>query len=266
MNLRVIIILLCLAAVAPAQRSAGSAALDTSALGALKLLPKDMAKRVARIEARGGNPWPSRWYVLVFEPSEPRGLREFAFADGKQVAARTLSQFADTLGEGDVVGADSVKINSDTAAGIAGKFALQNGVRLGSVDYELRKLGEPAVPAWRLTCLSMTGDQLGSVVIDAKKGSVISYDGFATSPYEEAPAPVAPKDKPTTSAPPAKPKATAVAETKPAKPTKPTSAPAAKPAARDSSVTKPFRDEPPPKPGTMKRIGNSVKKIFGRDE
>ena len=48
---------------------------EGSALDALRLIPKDAAKRLARIEAREGAPAPERWYLLVYEPVEKRGLR-----------------------------------------------------------------------------------------------------------------------------------------------------------------------------------------------
>ena len=44
-----------------------------TALDALKLIPKDAAKRLARIEAREGTPAPERWYLLVHDPAEQRG-------------------------------------------------------------------------------------------------------------------------------------------------------------------------------------------------
>jgi hypothetical protein len=43
-----------------------------SALGALKLLPRGEAKRLARIEARDGTPVPERWHFIVHDPNRPR--------------------------------------------------------------------------------------------------------------------------------------------------------------------------------------------------
>jgi hypothetical protein len=163
--------------------------LDSSALGALKLLPKDAAKRVARIEAREGRPSPERWYVLVFDPSVPHGLREFVFTGGKMVTSRTLSQFADGLTKDDAVGAENIRINHDTAAGMAAQFAILNGKRLGSVDYELRKAA-PGVALWRLTCTDSGGQPMGVLELHAGKGTVVSYEGFEKSPVAAQPLPV----------------------------------------------------------------------------
>jgi hypothetical protein len=155
---------------------------DFTAIGALKQLPKEAAKRLARIEARDGNPWPQRWYVIVYEPSDPRGLHEYVFSEGKLIASRALSQFADRVQPTDVIGADAVRLNSDEAAAVAGQFTVLNKATLGTVNYELTKYGNPPVPVWQLTCLNPRGDQLGVIVLHATKGTILSHDGFDNTP------------------------------------------------------------------------------------
>jgi hypothetical protein len=201
--LRVLLFLICLVAVAPAQKpqrgsSSGTSASkpaakdapkgppppDTTAIGALALLPKDFASQVARIEGPDGRPFPERWYVLVHDSSLPRGLREFVFSEGKLFANRGLSQFADTVSAEETFPATQVKVNSDEAAGIAAQFALLNGQQLGGVRYELAKSPAPPVPAWRLTCTAADGQALGTIVLHATKGTLLSYQGFEKSPLQ----------------------------------------------------------------------------------
>ena len=155
---------------------------DGTALDALRLLPKDAAKRLARIEAREGAPVPERWYLLVQDPDAARGLREFAVAGGRIAANRTLSQFANSLEPADVVGADSVKCDSDQVARLAALFAQANGARVGSILYELAKDPATNAPLWRATILDPAGDQLGVLVITAAKGAVVSHQGFEKEP------------------------------------------------------------------------------------
>ena len=169
---------LILAATAAAQS-------DGTALGALKLLPKDAAKRLARIEARDGAPVPERWYFLVHDPDSPRGVREFVAAGGKIVASRTLSQFADYVNPADVIGTDSVKFNSDQVARLAALFATANGGQIGTLNYELTKIPAQAAPVWRATVLDPQGDQLGVIVVTAAKGALVSQDGFEKTPVSE---------------------------------------------------------------------------------
>ena len=193
---RLLVIFGCLAVTASAQRespSGGAPALkaaaepDPTAIGALALLPKDVATRVARVEGPEGHPFPDRWYVLTHEPAFPTGLREFVICEGKVVANRGLSQFADRISAEDVVGSAVVKLNSPEAAGIAAQFALHNGQLIGSIRYELLKLD--SVPAWRLTCRGQDGGVLGTVVLHATTRAVLSFDGFAKSPLEEESSP-----------------------------------------------------------------------------
>lgn len=207
-----------------------------TALDALKLLPKDAAKKLARIEARDGAPWPQRWYFLVFDAAEPRGLREFVVADGKLAASRTLSQFADELKPAEVIGSVAININSDEAVGIAAQFAMANHSRLGTVNYELSKTN--TTPIWRLTCLNLDGDEIGVLALHATKGTVLSHEGFEIIPEGRLAAP------PVVAAP----RAT-------------TPKPAAK-SAKSATPPTPVPPMPKPKSGPID-VGHSLRKLFG---
>ena len=177
MNLRPILLFLCAITVA--------ARADNTALAALKLLPKDTAKRLARIEARDGRPQPERWYLLVHDPAVPSGMREIVVTGGKLAASRTLSQFADSLHPADVVGAASVRVDSDAIVRLVASFVVANGARFGALSYELGKDIPTGVPHWRVTVLDPKGVQVGVLVIDASKGTVLTHDGFEKEPAQE---------------------------------------------------------------------------------
>jgi len=162
--------------------SIASAQGDGTVLDALKLLPRDAAKRLARIEAREGAPVPERWYLLVHDPAEERGVREYVVADGKLAGSRTLSQFAEVLKPGDVFGADAVKIDSPHVARLAAAFAEANGGRVASLNYELARDAATGAPVWKATVLDAAGDQLGVLVVTAAKGAVLSSAGFEKMP------------------------------------------------------------------------------------
>ncbi len=237
----------------------------SSAMTALKLLPRDAAKRLARIEAREGAPWPERWYFLVYDPAVPLGLREFVVTDGAVKAGRTLSQFADSLKAADVIGAEVVKVDSTVVAALAGRFTGANGMRLGSVNYEFGKYGEGGAPAWRATVLNELGDPLGILIVSGQNGAVERHDGFDKNPLD-APVAVAPVEPP-------KPKP-AVVEPKPV--VKPPPPPPVAVSSPETLLNKPFLAEKPtlppvrvaPKPtptppNALKRFGSSVKRLFG---
>jgi len=168
--------------------AAGTAGLHaqgaTSALGALKLIPKADAKRVARIEAREGNPTPDRWYILVHNPSNEAGLHEYVVAGGEVVASRSLSQFAEAVKADEVITGEPLRIDSDRAGKVAQQYALANNTVPATLNYQLRKDTDDGTPVWNVTCIDVMGKALGGVVVAADKGTVLSHNGF---PLEPAP-------------------------------------------------------------------------------
>ena len=204
-------------------------AAGTTALDAVKLLPKEMRARIARIEARDGAPEPERWYILVQDRAAENGLKEFVVADGAIVAERGISQFAERLAPEQMLG-DGVRFDSDRAAQIAQQYAQLNDVTAATIAYQLRRDGTAAVPMWRLTCFNAIGREVGSLTITATKGAVISHQGFSIEP---APT-VAEKPR-------EKPRAVAVPQI-----------------ARATAVQQPPSPEPPPpppkKPGLVERL------------
>jgi hypothetical protein len=244
------------AAPRPAAASAATTERDPTVLGALSLLPKDAATRVARLEGPDGRPFPERWYVLIHDAAAPRGLREFVFADGKLVTSRALSQFADSISADDVVGAASIKINSDQAAGIAAQFAMHNGKQLGGVRYELAKAETSRSPVWHLSCSDANGQPLGMISLHATKGTLLSFQGFEKSPMVPEPETIASAQ-------------TAETAPRPSPATKPVKRASSQPAARSERSSPPpppravpVRRVPPPREGPVDRVGGVFRRIF----
>lgn len=162
-----------------------------TALAAVKLIPRDKAANLARIEARGGTPEPDRWYLIVHAPEDENGLREFVIANNEIVASRPVSQFTESIKSRDVIGRVAVKIDSDRVAKLARQYAQANNLAISTMNYELKKDGEHATPVWKVSCLDENGRRVGELRVTAGKGNVVSHDGFAVKPQ------VAQKKKPT---------------------------------------------------------------------
>lgn len=221
---------------------ANGLAASSTALDALKLLPKEHRARMARIEGREGSPEPERWHILVNDRDAQNGLREFVVADGAIVAERGISQFAESLAADQVIG-DAVRFNSDRAAQIVQQYAQANGVTVGSIAYQLRKDAGSSVPLWRLTCYDRVGRELGSITVTGTKGAVISHQGFPIEP------------------------AAAVAEKQPERqtqrqPEKPREKPRPAPTAQvvRAATPIPVAQPPPPEPPPKKPL---IKRLFG---
>jgi hypothetical protein len=166
-----------------------------SALDAVKQLPRDQAARIAKIEARDGAPDPDRWYILTQDPASDNGVHEFVVSNGEIVASRSISQFAQSLKPEEMLGAAPLNIDSDKAAEMARAYAEANGAVVASMNYELKKDGPGAAPAWTISCVDDQGNKVGEVVVTAGKGNVVSHDGFILAPDAAAMPGSTPKKK-----------------------------------------------------------------------
>lgn len=155
-----------------------------TALGALKLLPKDQAAKLVSIVAREGVPAPGRWYFLSFDPNSDNGVHECVVAGNRLVASRGLSQFAESLKAEDVLTSGSLQCDSDLASQIAFNYARANNVTIDSINYELKR--EDSEGVWKLICLNQSGVRLGELKISAEKGTVVSHEGFAVEPGQSS--------------------------------------------------------------------------------
>lgn len=158
------------------------AADNPSALKALRLLPKTEIQSLARIEAHDGTPVPERWHFLVHDPSSETGLREYVVAAGELVTVRSISQFAERVEETDVIENKGLKVDSDMLAQLAKNYAAVNDAAIDRISYQLVKEGEHAQPVWRLNCQDEAGKTIGTLVVTAAKGNVVSHEGFPIEP------------------------------------------------------------------------------------
>ena len=156
-----------------------------SAIDALKNLAPDQLMRLAIITARDGTPEPERWHILVFDPASETGLREIVVVGGKKTSERSFSQFAPTLTQADVLGPDSLRMDSDRVARLALQFGATNRIPVSALHFDLRKGGPEGAPLWTVTCMDAAGNELGKIVVSATSGAVLIHPGFPTAPNVE---------------------------------------------------------------------------------
>lgn len=155
----------------------------TSAFEALRLLPQDVARRIAIIEGRDGTPVPERWYLVVYDPSQEHHLMEYVVADKRVIAARPVSQFAQDLFPEDVIPVDAALLNSDRAFLLVEQFARANNLRVSTINYRLKKEGVGSTPLWKITCLDESSNPFAGVTLAASNGTIINTSGFIFAPY-----------------------------------------------------------------------------------
>jgi hypothetical protein len=161
---------------------AGASARAASAFTALQLLSTDQARNVAVIAGRDGTPEPERWHFLVHDAKSENGLREVVVTGANKTADRTISQFAESLTAGDVINPDAMKVDSSQVAQLARDFGAVNNFSVSAMHFELRKSGPEAVPLWTVTCLDVSGTELGKLIVSATRGTVILHPGFTKEP------------------------------------------------------------------------------------
>lgn len=219
--------------------AAGAAAQNaTTALNALRLIPRPDARQLARIEARDGNPTPERWYFLVHDPQAENGLREYVVAAGDIAAMRGLSQFAETVTAADVIGDEAIKVDSDKLARTAEQYAAANGAHEILLNYQFTRSADSTSPVWIITCVTPSGKRLGEVVFDAAKGDVLSHGGFPKEPTRVTKTEERPRER------------------------KPADATPRRTVSRETVRAEPVAT-PIEKRGTVRKIGNSIQRLFG---
>lgn len=162
--------------------TAAFAAEPASGLKAAKAIPKTLTKSFAGLSARGGAPTPEKWLVLVHDAKAASGVREFTVTGGVVVSTKEGSDFAPILSAENRIDPAKVRVDSDLAADLAAAYAATNNSVPASFDFELRQAGEGAAPLWTVSALDASGAKLGSLVIAATTGAVVSHDGFANAP------------------------------------------------------------------------------------
>ena len=171
-----------------ASATAAPAAAPLTVQGAMKLLTKDQAKNLVRIEARDGTPEPDRWYFQVYDPTAENGLREIVVWEKAIVASRTISQFLDSAKPEDVIGAKQLKIDSDDLIGLIQKYVEANSLDVAKINFTLYKDPDSAAIVWKLTCLDDSDKKIGELDINARTAAVLSHEGFDLAPGQPKPA------------------------------------------------------------------------------
>lgn len=198
-SMRVYLVSFSLLASAVASTSAATA------LSALRFLPPEISHSVSVVAGREGRPEPERWHILVQDSGAENGLREVVVGNGRRLANRTVSQFAEKLTPADIFGPDTARVDSDQAATTALRYGAANNASISMLHYDLRK-GSDGALVWTVTCIDLAGIEIGKLVISATKGTVLLHQGFPTEPGSEKPvaeAPPAPLKAPPTSSEPA---------------------------------------------------------------
>lgn len=236
-----------------------SAADQISALAASQVLSKTQQHAIARLSARGGKPSPEAWTIVIHDSKAAKGVREFTVSSDTIIASKTKSGLALKLGKSDVIGLEGLRVDSDQVAELTAGYASANQLVPAAFDYDLRKEGEDAAPLWTVVAFDEAGARLGTIVVAANSGAIISHEGFAQAPEQrDLTAEVAQVEPAAEEA--AEPGEPAESDT-PEKPAAKTSSPKKKTASSSKSSSSSGSPEQRV-PRTFRRVGGHLQKFF----
>jgi hypothetical protein len=233
-----------------------SAADQISALAATQALSKTQQQSIARLSARAGKPSPESWTIVIYDSKTPKGVREFAVSSGAIISSKTKSNLALKLVKSDVIGLDGLRIDSDQVAELTASYASVNRLVPAAFDYDLRKEGSDAAPLWTVVAYDGAGTRLGTIVVAANSGAIISHEGFSQTPEQpdltSEVASIEPaKEKATEPEPPSDSNSSGKAAAKTSNPKKEATS-----SSSSSESTERHR------PGTFRRVGGHLQKFF----
>jgi hypothetical protein len=226
-------------------------------LAASQALSKTQQRSIARLSARAGKPSPESWTIVVHDTKAPKGVRELTVSSGTIISSKTKSDLALKIGKADVIGLDGLRIDSDQVAELTAGYAAANQLVPAAFDYDLRKEGEDAAPLWTVAAFDEAGTRLGTLVVAANSGTVISHEGFEQAPeIKDLTADVAQAESSDESAPEPEADADSQSSEKPA--TKTSSSKKSASSSSGSSSDPGIRRVP----RTFRRVGGHLQKFF----
>ena len=130
--------------------------------------------RVIEVKGRNGAPQPEKWVVVLDDPIARGGVREIEVANRRIVSERTPVKTYSGSSEGIVMNFQKLNLDSDGAFTLAEQQARNARIGFHAVDYVLRCEESNAAPTWVLQLLDEKQRNIGSIVISADNGAVLS--------------------------------------------------------------------------------------------
>lgn len=128
--------------------------------------------RVIEVQGTSGIPQPEVWKIVIDDPSARAGVRELQVAGKRVKSERTPTR--GYSGAPAPMDFNRLNLDSEGAFSIANEEATKARVGFDSASYALRAGEGGAAPRWKLELLDQGGREVGSLLIAADTGTVIS--------------------------------------------------------------------------------------------
>ena len=150
-----------------------------------------LLNRVIEVKGRNGTPQPEKWVIVLDDPLARGGVREIEIANRRIVSERTPVKTYSGSSEGIAMNFPKLNLDSDGAFTIAEAQAKSAKIGFFGADYVLRCDDSATAPIWIVHLLDAKQRSLGSIVISADNGAIVSTDfGKPSFGFRGAPAQV----------------------------------------------------------------------------
>ncbi|MGB9476623.1 MAG: hypothetical protein WCE87_16285 [Candidatus Udaeobacter sp.] len=147
-------------------------------------LGRGVVNHVVLITGEKGDPQPAKWKIILEDP-DGGGVRELEVADGKIDSEHRPGRSVAGSAEGATIDTTHLNLDSSGAYEIAAHKAELSHANFTTADYKLRT-DERGEPTWIVTLLSRSSSPVGTLHIDAMRGTVKRTEGmFAGATMED---------------------------------------------------------------------------------
>ncbi len=140
-------------------------------------LGRGALKNIISVTGVAGDPQPTRWSILLVDRESPSGVREIQVSTQGILRQGAPRDSAEGARHGATLPTSKLNLDSDGAFKVASYTADQSHVNFHSVAYTLR-VNEREVPVWRITVLDEAQQSLGTITINASRGTVTRVEGL----------------------------------------------------------------------------------------
>lgn len=158
------------------------------ALEAMMAVPPKYSQGFLLVKGNDGQIQPKTWMIYAKDddpdsgPLAPSRVQTFKVVKGEAVAQGPSLNLIEDLRMAQAFSAPDIQVDSNSAFLTAESYAAANGRAIGSVNYTLSRSNGSDTALWTLDCFDIENKPIGTLVISATDGSVISSKGMPKTP------------------------------------------------------------------------------------
>lgn len=154
----------------------GTAAPDPAgAVNAMLALPYKFQNGVLEVRGKNGAPDPAEWLITARDADTVGTITQLTVAGGQVISQRVSGNLGQMFRESGYIDPKSISADSAQVFQSACKFFRETkSVEVASADFVLVKPSADLAPQWQVLCRAADGKALGTLVLSATNGAVLT--------------------------------------------------------------------------------------------